>query len=43
MLVSNLLFYLCGNGNKASIGQPILRYTIILQFLCENLGECVAI
>ena len=43
MFVGNLLFYLSGNGNKASIGQPILRYTVILQLLCENLGECVSI
>ena len=43
MLLCNLLLYLRSDGNKASIGQPILRHAIILQFLCEDLGECVVV
>ena len=43
MFVGNLLFYLRSNGNKASIGQPILRHAIIFQFLCEDLDKCVVI
>ena len=43
MLLCNLLLNLCGNGNKTSIGQPILRHVIIFQFLCEDLGEYVGV